>query len=244
MEALWLPCIPQWDRSPSHSRTSGTCQAGAAKNSLPFFATLLYRPMLQTAGRPGWHAKKGQQGTYPRDIVQKEPKSAALGPNVSHWRSKEKINCTVKLRGEFAPEAVSDGAPQCQTSPWRGCSPSPAAWGGQTQSSDGTNGAGCEHCSASFPFFSHGQGKIQNQFTSMLLNTVLVSGVHFQKKCCFCLLFWLLFIHYQQTFHWCCILTAPPSSCRFLHDKHICLKFKEFPHVPGTVCAMAGWMVK
>lgn len=123
MEALWLPCIPQWDRSPSHSRTSGTCQAGAAKNSLPFFATLLYRPMLQTAGRPGWHAKKGQQGTYPRDIVQKEPKSAALGPNVSHWRSKEKINCTVKLRGEFAPEAVSDGAPQCQTSPWRGCTP-------------------------------------------------------------------------------------------------------------------------
>lgn len=117
--------------------------------------------------------------------MQKEPKSAALGPNVSHWRSKEKINCTVKLRGEFAPEAVSDGAPQCQTSPWRGCSPSPAAWGGQTQSSDGTNGAGCEHCSASFPFFSHGQGKIQNQFTSMLLNTVLVSGVHFQKNVAF-----------------------------------------------------------
>lgn len=160
MGALWLPCIPQWDRSPGHSRASGTCQAGAAKNSLLLFAAPLYGPMLvcqlQTAGRPGWHAKKGQQGTFPRDIVQKEPKSSALGLNVSHWRSQEKINCTVKLRGEFAPEAASGGAPQCQgfSSPWRGCSPALLPGVGN-HTTDGTTGAGCECCSACFPFSSH-----------------------------------------------------------------------------------------
>lgn len=190
MGALRLPCIPQWDRSLGHSRTSGTCQAGAAKNSLQFFATALYWPLLvcqlQTAGRPSWHAKKGHQGTFPRDIVQKEPKSGALGLNVSHWRSQEKINCTVKLRGEFAPEAASDGAPQCQpcSSSWRGCSPSPAAWAWQPchRAQMAPLGLAVSPALPASPFSSHEWGKIQNQFSrvpSMSLNTVLVSGVHF-----------------------------------------------------------------
>lgn len=156
MGALWLPCIPQWDRSSGHSRTSGTCQAGAAKNSLLFFATPLYWPtlvcQLQTAGRPGWHAKKGQQGTFPRDTVQKEPKSGALGLNASHWRTQEKINCAVKLRGEFAPEVQVMELLCASAAPALGEAAAPALLPGMgNHATDGTTGAGCEHCSACFP---------------------------------------------------------------------------------------------
>lgn len=206
----------------------------------------------QTASRPGWHARKWQQGTFPRDIMQKEPKSGALGPNLSHWRSQEKINRAVKLRGEFAPEAASDGGPQCQlrSSQWRGCSPSPAVHGGQPPcrvrlAPPGQAGA----CSARSPFPGQEQGAIQNQFgraLSTLLNTVLISGLRSQQSVAFvpCFVLWLFLKRFQQTFPSRCILTAPSSSCGFLHSKHICLKFKEFPRVPGTLCAMACWVAK
>lgn len=98
---------------------------------------------------------------------------------------------------------------------------------------------------SSFP--SQGQGAIQNPFgrvPSTVLNTVLVSALHSQQNVGFvpCFVLWLFLKCFQQTFPWRCILTAPPSSCRFLHSKHICLKFKEFPHIPGTLCAMACWV--
>lgn len=98
---------------------------------------------------------------------------------------------------------------------------------------------------SSFP--SQGQGAIQNPFgrvSSTVLNTVLVSALHSQQNVGFvpCFVLWLFLKCFQQTFPWRCILTAPPSSCRFLHSKHICLKFKEFPHIPGTLCAMACWV--
>lgn len=132
-----LPCIPQRGGGPGCRGSSGTCKAGAARSSLPVFETPFSQRMpmcpASDSGRPGWHARKWQQGTFPRDIVQKEPKIGALGPNLPHWRSQEKINRAVRLRGEFAPEAASDGAPQCQlrSSQQRGCSPSPAACDGR-----------------------------------------------------------------------------------------------------------------
>lgn len=254
MGALWLPCIPQWDRGPGHSGTSGTCQAGAARNSLPFFATPLCWPMLvcqlQTAGRPGWHAKKWQQGTFPRDIVQKEPKSGALGPNVSHWRSQEKINCAVKLRGEFALEAASDGAPQCQpcSSPWRGCSPSPTAWGGQPchRAQMAPLGLAVSTLVSVPPFSSHERVKIPNQFSrvpSMLLNTVLVSSVHFQQN--------VAFVHCSGYFlcaigkHFLGVAFSqllPPAADSFTVNIYVRNSKNFFTSLAHSVLWQAGWL--
>lgn len=164
--------------------------------------------------------------------------------------ARKKINCTVKLRGEFSPEAASDGAPQCQpcSSSWRGCSPSPAAcaWQPCHRAQMAPLGLAVSTALSASPFSSPEWGKIQNQFSrvpSMLLNTVLVSGVHFQQNVAFvrCSGYFLYAISkllvgvaFSQL--------LPPAADSF--TVNICLKFKEFPHVPGTFCSVAGWVAK
>jgi len=157
----------------------------------------------------------------------------------------KKINHAFRLRGEFAPEAGSDGAPQHQSSSsqLRGCVPSLAARGGRP--SCRARLALLDQALPAPPFPGHEQGATQNLF-GRALNAVLVPGLHSQQDVAFvpCFVLSLFFKCFQQTLPWCCILTAPSSSRRFLCSKHIRLKFKEFPHVPGTLCAMACWVAK
>lgn len=117
-------------------------------------------------------------------------------------------------------------------------------WAAMPQSSDGTTGAGCEHCCA--PFSSHEQVKIPNQFSrvpSMLLNTVLVSSVHFQQN--------VAFVHCSGYFlcaiskHFLGVAFSqllPPAADSFTVNIYVRNSKNFFTSLAHSVLWQAGWL--
>ena len=105
MWAPGLPCIPQWGRGPGCRGSWGTwgwleLQEAPCWSLQHPSPSPCPRAQPQTAGRQGWSARKWQQGTFPRDIVRKEPESGALWPNLSHWWNQEKKSTMLSGWGE------------------------------------------------------------------------------------------------------------------------------------------------
>lgn len=122
MGAPGVPHTPKWGRVWGTGGSGAPARIGV-RGALcsPGKASPCAQP--EAGSRLGWHARKRQRGAFPRDIVQKEPRSGALGSELSHGEARKKINSAVRLRGGFAPEAASGGAPRChpRCSQRRGC---------------------------------------------------------------------------------------------------------------------------